>query len=450
MIWHQINLSRHNLSSRTPSFQSSLPGSSNSIHDYSYHHLPPFTMELLKYFFKPHLDLPHRAVSPRPECIDRLTSLPSELLLLIYDVLWPEDAVCLCLCNHRLHALLKAHYEFSTPRSINLSICHRLERDLPEYFACDVCSILHRYDGSESFGLSGLARNRSSQLPCIRKGYNSQTECFGGSSINMRSHAYFPYSGNRITFLQIKLAMRRYCYGARFGINTDSLAFTQVREYVHPWAKNDLSSPIYRNIKVLFSMDAQVCPEPLGVLIRMQDIILYDVWEDSKIPGKSNPHLLWLYEICQHTSLVSKADEIDSVYKGWTSSFTYTCYRCNTVSLIEFRRINARLALVLTRWVDLGRGIDREDPRWKIHIVNCKDKTIPYELPHAFTLQSPRKCFENTASLSLKDFRSRNISYLRGDRYREGEPFAAGRGQSLWHISYKEPQKKWTISSLFF
>jgi hypothetical protein len=114
-------------------------------------------MELLKSFFKPQLHFSHQAMSPQSHCPGRLTALPLELLVLVCNSLSPVDLVCFCLCNHRLHIIFKIFYHCPTLRDDKLSIFTRLERDLPEYFACDICIILHRYNGSESFGLSGLA-----------------------------------------------------------------------------------------------------------------------------------------------------------------------------------------------------------------------------------------------------------------------------------------------------
>lgn len=397
-------------------------------------------MEVLKSFFKSDLDPPHQEISRHSCYTDGLAKLPLELLADIWDLLSPIDLVCLCLCYRRLYTALKKSYQFPTRRGERLEILIRLERDLPGYFACDICNILHPYDGSESFGLSGIVHKRSSQLPCIRKGYDLNAESIGGSSISMRSHSTFTHPRNRVLFLQIKLAMRRYCYGPHFGINTDSLAYTQVREYTHPSQIFGPSPPVYQPIKTLFSIEAQICPKPLGVHVRMQDILLYDTWEDSKIQVNSKSYLLDYYELCQHTSLESKAFYIESIYNGNRSSFRHTCPRCNTVSLIEFCRVDSRLALVMTRWVNLGTGIRRDDPLWKIHIFRCDDWTMPSELPRSLTLQSPRKSFEKTTSLSFKGLRSRNISYLRGDRYKNGGPFDFEELGRVWHISYQDPQ----------
>ncbi|CAG8410165.1 unnamed protein product [Penicillium salamii] len=414
-------------------------------------------MELLKYLFNPHLDLPQRTMSHKSYCIDRLTRLPEELLIVICRQLSPVDIVSLSLCNHRLHTLFCNYYQFPTLRSDRLSIFIRLEKDLPEYFACDVCNFLHRYDGSESFGPSGLVHHRSSQLPCVRKGYQWKAEFIGGSSTSLRTHQDFAHSAHRVSFLHIKLAMRRYWYGPRSGINTDCLAFTQVLERPHPWQELGLSSSLCQNIRFLFSIEAQIWPEPLGVHIRMQDIVLFDLWEDSKTEVPPMSHPMWSYEICRHTPLDPKAAEIESVYNGDSSSFPFTCTKCNTVSLVEFRRIDCRLALVMTRWINVGAGIHRDDPLWKFHAYKCNyeprthrdnllwrlrarysmDGMMPDELSSSLMLQSPRVCFERTASLSFQDLRSRNISYLRGDRYKKGQPFTYEQKPDFWHISYK-------------
>lgn len=407
-------------------------------------------MEIFKYF-KPHINPPPPSVtSPQSYSTDRLTKLPSELFITILALLPPVDRACLGLCDRRLHAIFERYYRFPTLRDEKLSLFIRLERDLPEYFACDICNFLHRYDGSESFGLSGIAHFKSCQLPCIRKGYDWRAECLQGSSITMGSHLSFSYIKNRLYFFQVKLAMRRYWYGPTAGINTDSLAFTQVHQYRHPRATSESSVSCYENIKMLFSMDAQICPDPLGVYIRMQDILIYDIWEDSQIRVDSHTTVMSLYKICPHLLLENKASEVDSVYNGETDSFSYTCPDCNIVSLIEFRRIDSTISLVMTRWVYLGTGISREDPLWKIHIFNSSDGSMPLELPPSLMTHSPRACFENTTSLSLKALTSRNISYLRGGRYKKGAPFALGmQGGPFWHISYKEPSRLWSILSAF-
>jgi hypothetical protein len=176
----------------------------------------------------------------------------------------------------------------------------------------------------------------------------------------------------------------------------------------------------------LFSIEARISPQPLGHYIRMQDIILFRIWADSKIDSSSN-HFQY-FDICRHTSLKSRASDLDSVYDGKEGFFSYTCPKFNTVSLIEICMLDSscKIALIMTRWVNLGPGLDREDPLWKIHTYHTSTRSFPKRLHDSLITHSPRKCFEDMGSLSFEDLRSRNISYLRGDQYEKGRPFVQG------------------------
>lgn len=105
----------------------------------------------------------------------------------------------------------------------------------------------------------------------------------------------------------------------------------------------------------------------------MQDIVLLEIWEDSKIKSPWSP--LADNEICRHISLQSKAADLESIYDGRKDFFSYTCRKCNTESLVEIRRLGSRVALIMTRWVNLGPGRDKEDPLWKIHIYGSYAST---------------------------------------------------------------------------
>ena len=56
-------------------------------------------------------------------------------------------------------------------------------------------------------------------------------------------------------------------------------------------------------------------------------------------------------------------------------------------------------------------------------------------------LQVPRLCFEEMAPQSFEDLRSRNLSYLESQQFKNGKPFTKA-GGNRWHIAYKEPSKK--------
>lgn len=372
-----------------------------------------------------------------------LLDLPPELLFQIAAFLSDITLKSLSLCNKRLHQLLKKHerlHSFTKFQSLLMLV--RLERDLPQFFSCYICQKLHKYDLSESFGLSGIARRKSSRLPCDYKGDNWKDEYRMGHGITQtfRSHSDFNHSRNRLVFHQVKLAIRRFQYGTDYGISTDSLSYTQVRYYSHPLQVQSYSiRTIHPDIPTLYSIQAQICREPLGLLIRMQDILLFETWEDSKLLPDKNP--MRFYEICKHVSLTSKMSDLGNLRNGKESQFIYNCPRCNTHCVLEIlNQPNSTIALIMTRWVNLGSGLDEEDPLWKVHVFHSYESARVDPLPRRLMVYSPRLGFEIQSIESFEQLKSRNLYFLREDRYKKGEPFVK-ECRRLWHISYKEPPK---------
>lgn len=139
-----------------------------------------------------------------------------ELFLSISDFISVVDLACLSLCSRRLRGLSLRQINLQSPltEQEKLSDLNRLERDSLEYFACDICNVLHRYDGSESFGLSGFRHDNTCRLPYV--------DMWFGNPLILDTRYYRSYMPNRLSFLQLKLAMRRFYYGPRAGISTDS------------------------------------------------------------------------------------------------------------------------------------------------------------------------------------------------------------------------------------
>lgn len=81
----------------------------------------------------------------------------------------------------------------------------------------------------------------------------------------MRTHFNFSHSRSRISFLQLKLAIRRFHLGPDSGINIESLSFAQVRPYIHSFADKKSQQLLYPIIETLFSIQAHIYLEPLGV-----------------------------------------------------------------------------------------------------------------------------------------------------------------------------------------
>lgn len=233
--------------------------------------------------------------------------------------------------------------------------------------------------------------------------------------------------------------MRRFHYGPKSGISADSLSYTQVRQHPIKSAHPDTIS--------LFSIEAQICPEPLGLYVRMQDIVLFRT-RDELIYAPNHRALDPLIICDDHRLLGIIRPLVQLLHREEKVPFADTCQICNTDYQIEISEFDSKIALIITRWVNLGRGLTPDHPMWKIHACfpagghGLLDRGDPEHF-----LQSPRICFEDMATQSIDDLRSRNLSYLRDQQYKRVMPFTAAE-LDVWHISYTEPWKKGRIGSL--
>jgi hypothetical protein len=93
----------------------------------------------------------------------------------------------------------------------------------------------------------------------------------------------------------------------------------------------------------------------------------------------------------------------------------------------------------MTRWLNLGPGLDEEDPLWKTHTYSPHVPYLHYgyDSDYSVQAQSPKRRFEETAPRSLKDLLLRNISYLRDKQYRRIMRYAYRWG--IWHSPFREP-----------
>lgn len=233
--------------------------------------------------------------------------------------------------------------------------------------------------------------------------------------------------------------MRRFYYGPRSGISTDSLSYTQVRQ--NP-PQSDHPDTI-----TLFSSEAQICPEPLGLYVRMQDIVLVRAREDLMdfMMKTTWKHLA----ICPHHHLNHVIPIMETIYHG-EAPFATTCYKCSVGLQVEIGAFDFKIAFILTRWINLGRGLTQEDPLWDTRV-----RMSASWLPRRFNgvaagippTHNPRSCFEDMTPQSLEDLRSRNLSHLKDQQYKVAMSFHESK--QLWHISYKEPPKKGRIGSLW-
>ncbi|KAJ5611542.1 hypothetical protein N7528_008647 [Penicillium herquei] len=203
--------------------------------------------------------------------------------------------------------------------------------------------------------------------------------------------------------------MRSHNYGPKFGISTDSLSFTQVINYGRPY---DIPG-----ITVLYSTDAQICSNPLGLHTKTQNIVLASTYEDlvTRMAAWSFRCARPLVAVCQRNIIQDLFTPLlveGSSGEKYTD-FTSTCEDCNTDYRAELIEFESGLAFVLTRWINLGSGLSKEDPVWKKHTIIW---TPGLDKEH--TRMSPRQCFEDMTPISFKELMYRNMSYFKDQRYK--------------------------------
>ena len=368
--------------------------------------------------------------------MNTLAGLPVELLLLITDLLPVDDLICVSLCSRRLFIINNPQYPSTQPsKELKLPILRRLERDLPNYFICYKCFILHRLDGSKTSGISGPIVHFTCPLRCLRSSKWAPEHIISLGEwlppVNMF---------HKFCFLHVQLAMRRFYLGDQVGISTKALSYTQVR--VHP------ENSMRPDITSLFSIDAAICPDPPGLCLRAQQMVVAHRgrW-DLLLPKDKKKSIKDIPDVVCHCQLIpiwQKPEMVKPVVLGYQLGernpfSTFICDKCNTDLRIEICEFGSQLALVVTTWINLGPGLTPDDPQWKIRTRQCRYMT----LDPRYRTSSPRVSFENASPLSLEALLSKNLSYIKDKRYREImrpilQPFQRPR---LWYLPSETNQE---------
>lgn len=372
-----------------------------------------------------------------------LASLPGELILCIFDFLPLADFICGSLCNHRFYQLLlPQRRRLSVNMTVNekLSVLERLSHDRPEYFACDVCKVLHLYDGSESFGLSGL--QLACMLPCV------QSDRWFSSKRTVRDRGVIGCV-TRFSFLHVKLAMRRFYYGKGYGINLDSLTHTEIRQ--------ESGCLLY------FLREAQICPKSRTFYLRTQDIIM--------IPDRYPPTIREIEDLPSEWCPPCFAEDIfvmlESIMRTFPPSqyggvsFSYTCDLCDTDMEIEYRYRKQGTVIIITRWMSLGLGIYRDNifrshvkfastgnpGRTWIHDILSERYNDPLDsrkdtVYYGNEIQIYRACYESMAKRPFTDMKMIGLSYIQDEKFKYQIPQVL---PDIWMISFQEPSNKRTL-----
>ncbi|RAL12769.1 uncharacterized protein BO97DRAFT_451452, partial [Aspergillus homomorphus CBS 101889] len=353
--------------------------------------------------------------------ISRLEPLPLELLLLITTFLETADIICLSLCSRTLNNFTTSLYNLNKPiydKPLALSVLIRLVRDLPRMFCCHRCGKLHPItDVLHPARSSNAIRYECSDL----KWRLYRRMSLPPSLIQRVSVHCLP---SKYTFHHCHLAAVMQNHdrgGGRYGINADSLAYTEVVDYPEDPART-----------TLLSVEGRICtpvgahPTPSLVLQMQQWVLFHDI---DIVSGRSLDVLIsrikYLSICCKHT--LGSAEVENSIRSGIrqqgfclevpAAAKFLQCSLCGVefqIALCDCGKDGK--AVILTKWLDLGVGMDVEDPKWKKATLSFAQCILE---PSDVIVSSGdvRRLFCESSEQE-SDPTMRNKSYLEGRRYR--------------------------------
>lgn len=316
----------------------------------------------------------------------------------------PVDAACLALCNQRLLSALGREV-WAPFRSIDMfreQFLRRLARNLPSYIFCHICSMLHSREVIDPPG------------PAFKTGRYFPLHLKSVPSLNQFFRVHKTVSSYHFKIFHLQLAMKRYYHGPEHGVSTDSLQFTEVR-----------TAP-GSSLTTLLSVEVRICNGP-NLCLRIQNWAVLDTNSIDRFLLNTK-----FLSICCDIGMNSGDQYLPSLvrsaFKKLTNTHTQsedtgdpdilTCPVCETDYQLEMRRLNGnKLALVITKWLDIGAGLSPEDPKWRRH----SELVMSGELrPQTIAPSGEvKRLFEKESGRSLDSLTRINELYLLDNRFKE-------------------------------
>ena len=346
-----------------------------------------------------------------------LTALPLEILHLIISHLSPADTACLALCNRFLLAVLGKHNLSVLQENDRASFLNTLIRDLPRHFYCHLCCCLHLRDRiTPPWSLR-------QPLKCLRWNYKSgKTD---GFELWNLFNAHPGFSSYLLNFPHVQLAMKRHRHGPEHGISTDFLSYVEV----HVSGKKKDPG----RMTTLLSVEARVSLETTSLCLRIQQWVFLRTNDPEKLVSP-----MISVAICGHLHTSTAISELVRCELGSRhtnvenpkSNSIKKCRRCNTDFQIEIRALGDEgLALVTTKWLDLGSGLTPTDIKWGYYRFGDRSPTIDASVVPG----DVRLLFESECGMSQDSLSSQNASYLSKDRFMK--------------VMDSQHSKKWTLQA---
>ncbi|KAK2781702.1 hypothetical protein FQN52_001377 [Onygenales sp. PD_12] len=334
---------------------------------------------------------------PKPT---KLTDLPTELVLMILDYLSPVDAACLTLCNHHFLRVLGTQPWTTLDSGLRELFLIRLTSDLPFHFFCHFCSVIHSCKDMPPPGPAYLLyKHPARHTGEITVRYNL-LDLVCVHEVSCWYH---------FDFFHLQLAMKRYYNGPPHGLSTESLSYTQVEV-------SAMSS-----VTTLLSIEGRICQGP-SLCMRFQNWALLNAATPDEFLSK-----IYFIFICTHITMYSHRSYIPQLFAAALEGprtndngihmdpEVHRC-RCGVEYQIEVRNYgDAGLALVITKWVDLGPGLRPTDAEWSGHFYPEQTE----QLLAGKSVGDTRSLFEREPGLSLESLTWKNKSCLLTESYKK-------------------------------
>ncbi|TGO17370.1 hypothetical protein BTUL_0018g00370 [Botrytis tulipae] len=301
-----------------------------------------------------------------------LLGIPAEIIKMIAEFLPGKSAACLTLCSRSMKETLGDRYLIAmripyklfnfSPR-VEITFVELLARDLPQHFACFECDRIHQ---ARTIKWPNNTEDHLGCETCTRRRHNIY--CLKFSS---------PFE---IHFAQVYLAAKQH----RTGIDLEfPLEAFRHQEVTH----NRL-----RNVTTVLSVDARFVSNEL--VLRSQ------TWDFVTLSPKDRDAEILAYggittRVCKHSE------------RDGAGYFTLSrCHYCRMHFTASQKYYGTGTVFIITRWINLGAGLDPKDHKWQSHISReGLFRTQP--------VVSIKEAFENQEGLSLEEFTSGNEKLLR-------------------------------------
>ncbi|KAL4956730.1 hypothetical protein BDW69DRAFT_192183 [Aspergillus filifer] len=332
-----------------------------------------------------------------------LENLPIELVLCITDYLEKPDAVCLSLCSHRLLGIIGQPCLPEDDRKLKTAVVTRIAADLPSMFCCLSCARLHRTAAVSHPNLHMELNNKCPHIGMHNGSYLDPLWTNIGINYNFR-------------YSHLLAVMKNYYNGHISGLTVESLAYTEV---ISPLSRPEFTW--------LLSVDGRICPtggKESTLILQAQNWLLF---HGEPNIDKIMSHLRSTYT-CFHQALIYSFQDLYMRPTVQGQAFDQIsacgpkhlyCPFCGIEYRIDFQDCETDgNAIVITKWLDLGAGLDADDPKWK---------RITAKVTALFDINGAKrssgelaKLFRNASHIQDKesDPTDRNMGYLIDKQYR--------------------------------